>query len=145
MPRIFPRGCGIKQTPLPPPLHIIIIGDRPLAFSRFSNKLRDDLSKGMRDMRALYTIVCISIVIAGAAGCGTVAKQVVLRNPKVEHILDHPRMDRTVTHPGYVEIIGDEDNRITVLYVNGSPYEMGYEHGRLLRADVRGTVRDGQA
>src|SRR5438552_18509246 len=95
-------------------------------------------------MKTLYTIVNASIVIAVAAGCGTVAKQVVLRNPKVEHILDRPPMDRTVTHPGYVETIGDTDNRITVLYVSGTPYEIGYEHWPLLRAEVHGPVRDRQ-
>ena len=80
-----------------------------------------------------------------AIGCGTVAKNLVMTNPKVEHILDEPKLDRTVTHTGRVEYIGDDENRITVLYVTGTPYEMGYEHGRLLASQVRGTIRDVQA
>jgi hypothetical protein len=79
-----------------------------------------------------------------ALGCGTVAKTLVMKNPKVEKILTDPVMDRTVTHTGHVEYVGDEDNRITVLYVTGTPYEMGYEHGLLLGAQVRETIKDVQ-
>ena len=68
-----------------------------------------------------------------------------MTNPKVESILDEPKLDHTVTHTGHVEYIGDDENRITVLYVTGTPYEMGYEHGRLLASQVRGTIHDVQA
>jgi hypothetical protein len=80
-----------------------------------------------------------------ALGCGTVAKTLVMDNPKVEKILTAPKPDRMVTHTGRVEYIGDDDNRITVLYVSGTPYEMGFEHGRLLAEQVRGTIRDVEA
>lgn len=79
------------------------------------------------------------------AGCGAVAKHVLLRNPKVAHILEAPKPDRTVTHTGAVETIGEGDNQITVLYVAGTPYEMGYEHGRLLAEQVRATIADVEA
>src|SRR5450759_1573839 len=77
-----------------------------------------------------------------ALGCGTVAKTLVMKNPKVEKILTDPQLDRTVTHTGHVEYVGDDDNRITVLYVTGTPYEMGYEHGLLLGPQVRETIKD---
>src|SRR2546422_1291280 len=87
-------------------------------------------------------IAFIALVMAGI-GCGSVAKQIVMRNPKVEHILDkRPKPDHTVTHTGSVETIGEGENAITVLYVTGTPYEMGYEHGRLLREQVRATIKD---
>ena len=90
-------------------------------------------------MRNILVIITSIILF----GCGPVAKQVVMHNPKVEHILARPsKPDRTVTHTGTVEIIGEGENQITVLYVAGTPYEMGYEHGRLLREQVRATVRD---
>ena len=79
-----------------------------------------------------------------ALGCGTVARTVVMNNPKVEKILSDPQLDRSVTHTGHLEYIGDEDNRITVLYVTGTPYEMGYEHGMLLGAQVKETIKDVQ-
>ena len=79
-----------------------------------------------------------------ALGCGTVAKTLVMKNPQVESILDEPQLDRTVTHTGRVEYIGADDNRITVLYVSGTPYEMGHEQGRLLAAQVHATIRDVQ-
>src|ERR1700690_609304 len=84
--------------------------------------------------------VCASL----ALGCGTVAKTLVMKNPKVEKILTDPQLDRTITHTGHLETIGDEDNRITVLYVTGTPYEMGYEHGLLLGPQVRETIKDVQ-
>ncbi len=84
-------------------------------------------------------------VVAAGIGCGALARQVVLRNPKVAHILETPKPDRTVTHPGVVETIGEGDNQITVLYVAGTPYEMGYEHGRLLGPQVRATIADVEA
>src|SRR5881628_2510388 len=49
---------------------------------------------------------------------------------------------RTVAHFGTVETIGEGENQITVLYVSGTPYEMGYEHGRLLAPQVRATIQD---
>jgi hypothetical protein len=88
-------------------------------------------------------------VVAGlcallALGCGTVAKTLVMNNPQVEKILTPPKPDRTVEHVGRLEYVGDADDRITVLYVSGTPYEMGYEQGRLLADQVRATIRDVQ-
>ena len=80
-----------------------------------------------------------------ALGCGTVARDLVMNNPKVEKILTPPKSDLTVAHVGRVEYAGDADDRITVLYVSGTPYEMGYQQGRLLADQVRATIRDVQA
>jgi hypothetical protein len=98
---------------------------------------------GLRKINTTWAaaVVCTLLVL----GCGTVAKNLVMNNPRVEKILREPKPDRTVTHTGRVEYIGDEDNRITVLYVSGTPYEMGYEHGRLLAEQMRGTIRDVEA
>ena len=96
-------------------------------------------------MKLLNRILAISITLACAVltiGCGTVAKQVVMRDARVKSVFDKPQPDRTVTQQGYVETIGDADTQMTVLYVSGSPYEMGYEHGRLLRPQVRETIND---
>ena len=83
---------------------------------------------GMRDKRLMVASLCALL----ALGCGTVARTLVMNNPKVEKILAPPKPDHTVEHVGRVEYAGDADNRITVLYVSGTPYEMGYEQGRLL-------------
>ena len=89
---------------------------------------------------------CLCAVCALLAlGCGTVANHLVMNNPKVEKILTDPPKDHTVTHTGHLEYIGDDDNRITVLYVTGTPYEMGYEHGVLLAKQVHETIKDVQA
>lgn len=80
-----------------------------------------------------------------ALGCGTVAKDLVMNNPRVEKILTAPKPDHTIEHVGRVEYVGDAEDRVTVLYVSGTPYEMGYEQGRLLADQVRATIRDVQA
>jgi len=90
----------------------------------------------------LRAAACLCALLA--LGCGTVAKTLVMNNPKVQKILTPPKPDHTITHEGRVEYVGDADNRITVLYVSGTPYEMGYEHGRLLAEQVRGTIQDVQ-
>ncbi|HUJ71864.1 MAG TPA: hypothetical protein VLZ30_06440, partial [Verrucomicrobiae bacterium] len=96
-------------------------------------------------MRKLNSWMIAGICALLALGCGTAARTLVMNNPRVEKILTEPKPDRTVTHTGRVEYIGDADNRITVLYVTGTPYEMGYEHGRLLAEQIRGTIKDVEA
>lgn len=92
------------------------------------------------DKRLMVASLCALM----ALGCGTVAKTLVMNNPKVEKILTPPKPDRAVEHVGRVEYVGDADNRITVLYVTGTPYEMGYEQGKLLADQVRATIKDVQ-
>jgi hypothetical protein len=75
-------------------------------------------------------------------GCGSVAKSVVLNNAQAKRILGPDHFDRTVTHQGHVETIGEGDSRITVLYVSGTPYEMGYQQGKLLSQEIHGTIHD---
>lgn len=99
----------------------------------------------MNALKRYHPLMPLAACALLALGCGTVAKTLVMNNPKVQSILDEPKPDRTVTHTGRIEYIGDDENRITVLYVTGTPYEMGYEHGRLLASQVRGTIRDVQA
>ncbi len=100
----------------------------------------------MRQTMKRFGVMLVALgLVAAGIGCGALAKQVVLRNPKVAHILETPKPDRAVTHPGAVETIGEGENQITVLYVAGTPYEMGYEHGRLLGQQVRATIADVEA
>ncbi|HXI82825.1 MAG TPA: C45 family peptidase [Verrucomicrobiae bacterium] len=98
----------------------------------------------MSDLRKIRCWVATGACALFALGCASVAKTLVMKNPKVEKILSDPPVDRTVTHTGHLEYVGDDDNRITVLYVTGTPYEMGYEHGLLLGAQVRETIKDVQ-
>ncbi|HUJ71145.1 MAG TPA: C45 family peptidase [Verrucomicrobiae bacterium] len=99
----------------------------------------------MTTLRKFNSYMIAGICALLALGCGTAARTLVMNNPRVEKILTEPKPDRTVTHTGRVEYVGDADNRITVLYVTGTPYEMGYEHGRLLAEQIRGTIKDVEA
>ncbi|HTS18962.1 MAG TPA: C45 family peptidase [Verrucomicrobiae bacterium] len=68
-----------------------------------------------------------------------------MNDPRVQRVLTPPKPEHTVEHVGRVEYVGEGDSRITVLYVSGTPYEMGYEHGRLLADQVAATIHDVQA
>ncbi|MEI6083777.1 MAG: C45 family peptidase [Verrucomicrobiota bacterium] len=85
------------------------------------------------------------LVLFGLTGCGYAAKEALFKNPRVQSILDKPTYDRTITHTGTVATVGSDEDAITVLYVTGTPYEMGYEHGKLLAAQVRATISDVEA
>lgn len=56
-----------------------------------------------------------------------------------ERIASEP-LERKVVNEGKVEKIGQGTNEITVLYVKGTPYEMGFQHGKLLRDNVRNCI-----
>ena len=88
------------------------------------------------------SMVAIAALSLFLQGCGTVAKSVMLGNAQAKHVLGPDHFDRTVTHEGRVEIIGEGDSRITVLYVSGTPYEMGYQQGKLLSKEIHGTIHD---
>ena len=93
-------------------------------------------------MKRVGPLLVAVVVLASSVGCGLVAKHVFFANPKVQHILATSKPDRSLTQPGHVETIGTNAVRITVLYVSGNPYEMGFQHGQLLAEQVRAAIRD---
>lgn len=46
-------------------------------------------------------------------------------------------VSQSLVYADVVEYIGDDENQITVVYLKGSPYEMGFIHGSLLKPQVR--------
>jgi hypothetical protein len=87
-------------------------------------------------------MLATGVLLAGTIGCSVIIKEVALRNPKVQSFLDNPQPDRTITHTGTVERIGAGDAQITVLYVTGNYYEMGYQHGKLFGPQIKQAVQD---
>lgn len=55
-------------------------------------------------------------------------------------ILD-PEPEREISFRARVETIGEGSDAMKVLYTGGNPYEIGYQHGRLLRDDVRNCIK----
>ena len=55
--------------------------------------------------------------------------------PKTEAAPQVPAQQAKVN--GHVETIGEGDNAITVLYAEGTPYQIGYTHGKLLADKIR--------
>lgn len=94
----------------------------------------------MRILWARWTVAGLMVVIT--AGCGTIVRDVVLNSDKVRALLDEPPPDRTVTRTGRVEVRREVEAPVTVLHVWGTPYEMGYQHGKLLAPQVRATIAD---
>ena len=57
-------------------------------------------------------------------------------------VIDSPAdTDRILAKARMVETDDPAVNHIKILYLNGTPYEMGFQHGRLNREDVRANVK----
>ena len=50
------------------------------------------------------------------------------------------RLNKEVSASGKREIIGKDGHLINVLYLSGTPYEMGYQHGRLIGKEVNENI-----
>src|SRR3989338_8794983 len=50
------------------------------------------------------------------------------------------RLNKEVSALGRREIIGEKEHLINVLYLSGTPYEMGYQHGRLMSKEVNENI-----
>jgi hypothetical protein len=90
-------------------------------------------------MQNKISAILVALVVT-STGCGTIVNEMVLRHPKVEGFLDTPTVDRTIRHTGHITTIGEGEDSISVLHVYGSPYEMGYQHGKLFAPEVRATI-----
>ena len=96
------------------------------------------MKRGLRILESLITLTGMALL----AGCAAVVESQMLKNPRLAGMLDHRTSDRSITHTGRLEFIGNADTRIFVLHMYGNPYEMGYQHGKLLRAQVRASIAD---
>ncbi|HIH97248.1 MAG TPA: hypothetical protein HA348_07240 [Thermoplasmata archaeon] len=84
--------------------------------------------------KRLFIIGLVLSILLGSCGC----VRSITKHSKFykEKIATEP-FERKVVNEGKVEKIGQGINEITVLYVKGTPYEMGFQHGKLLRDDIR--------
>ena len=46
-------------------------------------------------------------------------------------------LEKKVINEGRIEKIGNKDNEISVIYVKGTPYEMGFQQGKLLKEKIQ--------
>ncbi len=49
-------------------------------------------------------------------------------------------LEKEILSKAKIEIIGEGDDQVYVLYAQGTPYEVGFQHGRLLKEQVRENV-----
>src|SRR5438309_1312002 len=90
--------------------------------------------------RLTYRLGLLAVTVVLITGCGQTAKELVLSNARIQSMLTGPPPDRSLTHTGRVDYVGEGENRITVLYVTGNSYEMGYQQGKLLGPQVKATI-----
>ncbi len=91
-------------------------------------------------MKKLYPLIIILNVILAFSGCFSLPenhlslyqRSVVIDNKeKLNHIVSKARVEKT----------NDASlNNLQVLYMKGTPYEMGFQHGRLLKEQVRACI-----
>lgn len=85
----------------------------------------------------LITVLAGSILATCISGCVSIlAKQSEIYKRR---IAKEP-FGRRILNEGRVETIGRDANEITVLYLKGTPYEMGFQHGKLLKVDLRDSL-----
>lgn len=91
----------------------------------------------MRFARMLMSGVAVLIIAICGSGCvGVVARHTKFYKTM---IAEQPP-ERPVVNTGRIETIGKGTNKITVLYVKGTPYEMGFQQGRLLKNELTDTL-----
>lgn len=49
-------------------------------------------------------------------------------------------LEQKILSKAKVEVIGEGKDKINVLYAQGTPYEVGFQHGRLLKEQVRANI-----
>ena len=81
--------------------------------------------------KAMFSLLFSSVLLSGCGYLNTDPMHFLIRSPVImsleqeKEILSRAKVSKTV------------DGRITVLHVQGTPYERGYQHGALLRKEVR--------
>ncbi len=80
----------------------------------------------------LLILTCLSCMRVPQNDLPLYQRSVVIENKETE--------DRILSKASLEEIADPNVNNIKILYLTGTPYEMGFQHGRLLKEDVQANV-----
>src|SRR4051812_42705809 len=118
--------------------------NRPLEGSTSGRKLRNQTGPAyngekvfLMNRRDFLKVLSASMSIPALSGCGLLRidpDSVYLRSD----LIDSPEKERAVRSKGSIE--WTDDGRIRVVYVEGTPYERGYQHGALLRREIQDNI-----
>lgn len=82
----------------------------------------------------------IIVVLAIFLGIPEIRKSVIRYSQVYRELIgEEPSVKERVAR-GRLEKIGQGDDEIGVLYLKGAPYEMGFQHGELLKEDVKSCI-----
>jgi len=87
--------------------------------------------------RTFLKAIPATVIPAWAAGCGLMRVDpyhALLRSP----VIDSIEKEREIVAKG--KLGWTDDGRVRVLVCRGTPYEMGYQHGKLLREEVQTNI-----
>lgn len=81
------------------------------------------------------------LLMLSVAGCGIPTNSLPLYQRSM--LIDNPRAEQAVLAKASMEVhpVPGSDTQVKVLYLKGTPYEMGFQHGALNRADVQSLYR----
>jgi len=96
--------------------------------------------KNVGDMKHRAAIILGAFLIGMICGCVSVPRNELSLYQRSMIIENKAIEDRVLSKASLVEIADPNVNNIKILYVKGTPYEMGFQHGRLLRDDVQANV-----
>ncbi len=84
---------------------------------------------------AIIFFICIGFLV----GCGVPGNYLSLQ--KRSMIIDSKEREKEILAKATIERSNDPAvNNISVLHLKGTPYEMGFQHGRLLKKEIREIV-----
>ena len=88
---------------------------------------------------SIITVLAGSILATCISGCVSIFAK---HSEFYKRRIAKEKIERSVLNEGGIEKIGTDANEITVLYLKGTPYEMGFQHGKLLKDDLRDSLDD---
>lgn len=97
--------------------------------------------KGLMRSKRLGTLGLVALTFA-TTSCAPMYSFVAKRTSIYRERVALEEIDKRVEHSGSLESIGEGEDQINVLCVEGRPYEMGFQQGKLLKPEIEENVRN---
>lgn len=91
-------------------------------------------------IRSVFGLVALLLILATTA-CGPPGNNLPLYQRSM--VIQDPQAEQAVLAKASLEVkqIPESSNQVKVIYLRGTPYEMGFQHGTLLREDVQSVYK----
>lgn len=86
--------------------------------------------------KSFFGLILLLLILT-TAGCGPPANNLPLYQRSM--VVQQPQIEQAILSKASVEAINipNSDRQVKVLHLRGTPYEMGFQHGMLIREDIQ--------